>query len=73
MILDSVSEEKKKLILSSKLKELLKLTNNYDLLRIVDFLTYEELRKCYIKILNRYQERPYYIKKNMEVGIFKFR
>ena len=73
MILDSISLEERKLILTSKLTQLLKLTHNYDLLKIVDFLSYEELKRCYIKILNNYNERPFYIKKNMEVGIFKNR
>lgn len=73
MILDNISEEKKKLIISNKLKELLRLTNNYYLLRIVDFLTYEEIRKCYMTILNNYRERPFYLKKNMEIGLLKFK
>lgn len=66
-----LTENKKKLILSNKLKELLTITHNHDLLRIVDYLDYKELKKCYITILNRYQENPYFIKKNMEIGNFK--
>ena len=66
-----LTENKKKLILSNKLKELLIITHNHDLLKIVDYLDYKELKKCYITVLNRYQENQYFIKKNMEIGKFK--
>ena len=73
MILSDLSDEQKKEVISNKLKDLLKLTNNYDLLRIIDYLSLEELKKCYIKILNSYNERPFYLKKNNQVGIYTIR
>lgn len=73
MILSDLSDDQKKEVISNKLKSLLKLTHNYDLLQIVDYLSLEETKKCYIKILNSYNERPFYLKKNNQVGIYKIR